>query len=275
VCGAALVASCTTAGNESGNPTTGIASTTAPTIATSTTVATSTTAIVAPSTVAPTTSSAPSTTSTTEAPFVRLPSSSIPPVVPGRNGARVVSRIDTTDPVLFLTIDDGIVRDPRVPEFLAAHDIPVTLFVTSGAVHEDPAYFAQFLDRGTVNSHTRHHPDMTTLDEATQRSEICGGRASIERALGTAGTLFRPPYGTYDAATRRAAAYCGLNAVVLWRETLWDGNIDFAPPGYLRAGDIVLAHFRTDLYDNLVLISRLAEEAGLVFARLEDYLPAA
>lgn len=265
------MASCSTAGGESGGTTTAGPATIAP--ATTATTVPPPPPTDPPRTIAPTTT-APAPT-TTEVPLTRLPSSPIAPVLPGRNGARVVSRVDTTDPVLFLTIDDGIVRDPRVPDFLAEHDIPVTLFITSGAVHEDPAYFARFLELGgTVNSHTRRHPDMSALDYATQRNEICAGRVSIERALGTAGTFFRPPYGTYDGTTRRAAADCGLNAVVLWRATLWEGNIDIAPPGYLRRGDIVIAHFRTDLYDNLVLITRLADEAGLQFARLEDYLPA-
>ena len=196
--------------------------------------------------------------------------------MPAHGSAPVISHINTTDPVLFLTIDDGIVRDPRVPAFLAEHHIPATLFIVPGAAHEDPGYFEQILALGgSANSHTRHHPDLKGKSIEEQKGEICGGAAAMQATFGSAGHLFRPPYGSWDGTTMRAAAQCGMTAVVVWRASMWDGHIDIQGGGPLRAGDIVIAHFRTDLYDNLVLLVALAQEQGLTLARLEDYLPAA
>jgi hypothetical protein len=67
------------------------------------------------------------------------------------------------------------------------------------------------------------------------------------------------------------ARSCGLQWVVTWRATLNDGVLS-AQGGHLQPGDIVLAHFRADLPQNLLgLIIRLRAE-NLTVARLEDYL---
>jgi hypothetical protein len=41
----------------------------------------------------------------------------------------------------------------------------------------------------------------------------------------------------------------------------------------LQPGDIILSHFRPDLYDNLVELWNRTQEWGLSFAALETYLP--
>ncbi len=216
----------------------------------------------------------PATTTTLA--WQQFPKAAVQPVFAAHGSAPVISHINTTDPVLFLTIDDGIVRDPRVPAFLAEHHIPATLFIVPGAAHQDPGYFEQILALGgSANSHTRHHPDLKGKGVDEQKGEICGGAAAMQATFGSAGHLFRPPYGSWDGTTMRAAAQCGMTAVVVWRASMWDGHIDIQGGGPLRAGDIVIAHFRHDLYDNLVLLVALAQEQGLTLARLEDYLPAA
>jgi peptidoglycan/xylan/chitin deacetylase (PgdA/CDA1 family) len=220
-----------------------------------------------------TTIATPSTTTTTTPPPV-WPSGPVSPVGPSGGLAPVVSRVKTTDPVVFLTIDDGMTRDPRVPQFLAEHHIPVTLFLNEGPVKADPAYFAQFTAMGDViESHTRTHPKMRGMGTSAQKGQICGMADVIDQKLGHHGHLFRPPYGSYDDATRRAAAQCGDNAVITWRAALNDGMVQVQGGDRLVAGDIVLSHFRPDLYDDLVELWNRTQEWGLSFAALEAYLP--
>jgi peptidoglycan/xylan/chitin deacetylase (PgdA/CDA1 family) len=231
----------------------------------------STTTIAAPITAAPTTV-AP-TTSVAPAPPV-WPSGPVTPVGPSGGMAPVVSRVKTTDPVIFLTIDDGMLRDPRVPQFLAEHHIPVTLFLNEGPLKADPDYFAQFTAMGdVVESHTRTHPRMKGMGLDAQKAQICGMATVIDQQLGHHGHLFRPPFGSYDDTTRRAAAQCGDNAVVTWRAALNDGMVQIQNGDRLVPGDIVLSHFRPDLYDDLVVLWAKAQEWGLSFAALEAYLP--
>ena len=237
------------------------ATTTAPTTTISATTSSS-------STIAATTSSSSTSTTTTLA-WQRFPLT--PPAPPTK---RVIRRIETTDPVVFLTIDDDYTRDPRIPDLLAAHGATATLFIMPAAIRDDPAYFARFVALGgTVNSHTLHHEYMTELTEAEQRKEICRSAELISERLGSpAGPYFRPPYGEWDGATVRAAAACGMDRVVLWDISVNNGTI-YMPSGTIHPGDILIFHFREDLYTDLEAVFAKLDELGLSVARLEDYLP--
>jgi peptidoglycan/xylan/chitin deacetylase (PgdA/CDA1 family) len=195
------------------------------------------------------------------------------PIVPVNGLAPVINHIDTTDPVIFLTIDDGMIRDPRVPAFLIENNIPATLFLNEGPVRSDPAYFARVASvGGSINSHTRSHPDLRKVSATTQRREICGMFEVITEMGITRGHLFRSPCGVQNSTTQRVAAECGATAILHWRVALNDGMVQFQQGQKLQYGDIVLTHFREDLYDNLVALVRKAKEDGVVFAPLEAYI---
>lgn len=186
----------------------------------------------------------------------------------------MLSRIDTADPVVFLTIDDGGVRDPRVAELLASARIPATLFVTEANYLADPAYFAAAASGGgSINSHTRTHRLLTKLNESAQRNEICGMRDVLARTIPNPGHLFRAPYGVSNAATQRAAASCGINAILFWHATINGGRLQYQQGDRLQPGDIVLAHFRPDLHEGLVAFIMEAGRLGLTIAPIENYLP--
>ena len=121
-------------------------------------------------------------------------------------------------------------------------------------------------ERGTFEA-------VTEARTAAQKAQICGMADVIDQELGRHGHLFRPPYGSYDDGTKRAAAQCGDNAVITWRAALNDGMVQIQGGDRLVPGDIILSHFRPDLYDNLVELWDRAQEWGLSFAALEAYLP--
>lgn len=185
--------------------------------------------------------------------------------------APVITRVDTTDPVVFLTIDDGHTRTPQAAAAFRQLGIPATLFLVDGPVEADAEWFAG-LPGAVVESHSRTHPDMTTLSEEAQRDEICGNAALIEQAYGRRPVLFRPPYGEYDESTSRAAAACGMRAVVLWQQTVNGDAVDFREVPQFRPGDIVLMHFRPSFVQELQVVKERVQAAGLRFALLEDYL---
>ena len=185
-----------------------------------------------------------------------------------------ITHVETTDRVVFLTIDDGIVRDPAAMKYLVDNKMPATLFLVSGEFRQDPAYFAQILTvGGTISSHTMQHPNLKGLSLERQKSEICNMKNAIAEELGDAGHLMRPPYGSSDENTRRASASCGINAVVNWNSELWEGHVDILQRPGLQPGDIFLTHFRGDLLDNLIAFKAALDEQGFTIGRLEDYLP--
>jgi peptidoglycan/xylan/chitin deacetylase (PgdA/CDA1 family) len=209
--------------------------------------------------------SRPTTTTTARPPVTLEPLVSIPGVAP------VISRVETTDPVVFLTIDDGHTRNPEVKAALEEIGVPVTLFLLDGPVQADADFFRRLPDT-VVESHSRTHPDLRTLSEEGQRAEICGNADLLERAFGRRPVLFRPPYGVYNEATTRAAAECGMAAIVLWEASVNGSDVGFRTTPRLRAGDILLMHFRPSFVTELRALADRAEEAGLRFALLEDYL---
>lgn len=186
--------------------------------------------------------------------------------------APVVSRVQTTDPVIFLGIDDGLVRDPRVLALLEHVHIPFMMFLTQVPAHQGAAYWQQAIAAGgTVEAHTIDHPDLTRLGPEQQRHEICGTLDDFQRLFGRRPTLFRPPFGKYNASVRAIARSCGFKAVVMWMGATNDERLDVVG-NKLQAGDILLMHWRTDLYENLKLVLAQARARGLTVGRLEDYL---
>ncbi|OII63361.1 polysaccharide deacetylase family protein [Streptomyces sp. CC77] len=187
----------------------------------------------------------------------------------------VVSRIDTDEPVVFLTIDDGWHHDPAAARLLLDRRVPASLFVLPGAYAYDSAYFQSLLAHGPsrIENHTVNHPDLTVLDGPAQRAEICGARDRHLAQFGAGPRLFRPPYGTYDEETRSAARACGAKALVTWTHDLtpWGGGTP-APTPELKAGDIVLLHFTENLAADLARVLAAADAAGLEPAQLRDYV---
>jgi peptidoglycan/xylan/chitin deacetylase (PgdA/CDA1 family) len=217
---------------------------------------------VPPTTLRPEPATAPRSVATT-------PIATAPPVP---SIAPAVSRIDTTEKVIFLGIDDGLTRDPAVLDYLQANRIPFSAFLVNGPLQADPAYWqrAQSIG-GFIEAHTVSHPNLTKLSADQMRNEICGSADAIEAATGRRPTLLRPPSGAYNDAVRAVAAQCGLWAVVFWKGSTNDGRVDFQE-NEMKPGDILLMHWRPDLLDNLKQVVALTQAQGYKIGSLENYL---
>ncbi|MFJ5141062.1 polysaccharide deacetylase family protein [Streptomyces sp. NPDC088707] len=187
----------------------------------------------------------------------------------------VVSHIETTDPVVFITIDDGWFHDPAAAKLLLDRRVPASLFLLPGAYSYDSGYFHTLLNQGPsrVENHTVNHPDLTTLDAAGQKAELCGARDQHLAQFGDGPRLLRPPYGVYDATTRTAARACGAKALVTWTYDLTTWGQWTPPAPTLKAGDIILLHFNETLEQDLTRALAAAEAAGLRPAPLREYVP--
>ncbi|MEV5431234.1 polysaccharide deacetylase family protein [Streptomyces sp. NPDC052701] len=193
----------------------------------------------------------------------------------------VVDRVPTRDPVVFLTYDDDAERDPRLVDLVRARRLPVGLFLTDRVVGPAYGHFARLRAVGaSIQNHTLDHAALRGLPYAGQRAEICGQQDKLRARFGVRAHLLRPPHGTYDTTTLRAAADCGIAAVVLWRVSVrGDGT-----PAYtrgerrLRPGDIVAVDpdagsTGLPLVERTRALLREIEARGLRVGRLEDYIP--
>lgn len=197
----------------------------------------------------------------------------------GRRLPPVVDHVRTDDPVVFLTYDDSAERDPAFTGLIRERRLPVTLFLTDTVA--GPAYgdFARLRPFGaSLQNHTLDHRSLRGLPYAGQRAEICGQQTKLKSRFGVRAHLFRPPHGAYDTTTLRAAADCGITALILWRATLdADGDLTYTRgEPRLHPGDIIAVDpdhpTATNLTARTERLLDTIEEQGLRVGNLEDYV---
>jgi peptidoglycan/xylan/chitin deacetylase (PgdA/CDA1 family) len=192
----------------------------------------------------------------------------------------VITRVPTKDKVIFLTVDDGTYKDPRLIGMARDLGIPYSAFLTDQEAGDDYGYFRRMHRAGvSINSHTLTHPYLRAMSYERQYHEICGQQRILSKAIGTRPRLFRPPYGAYNGDTLLAAKHCGVEVVPLWQEEVFPDHWEFRSEGHhLRPGDIVLTHFRGreqwkgTMPDVIREVLRRAAAEGYAIARLEDYV---
>ena len=199
------------------------------------------------------------------------PTTTTPPAPPG-----VAPRVDhvvTTDPVVFITIDDGWHPLPDVLAFLQAHRAPVSAFLIAPIAQRDAEFYRQVLTLGgTIEDHTMHHPDLARLSLGSQTTEFCQAADLVAATFGRRPTLARPPYGSENQYTDQAIGSCGMYVTVLWDAKFSNHQFSLAHPGGLRPGDIILMHWGPGLLQDLQTLVPLLDAAGLHPAPLQDYL---
>ena len=216
---------------------------------------------------------AESTTTTAAVNDLLAPPPTVRPDLDTDDGmAPLVRRVDTTDRVIFITIDDGQIRDPAVLDQMTQMGLPFTSFLTQPYATAAPDFWKGTQAAwGIVETHTITHPDLREVSEAAQRKEICRPADTFEELFGRRPTLFRPPYGNSSDSVRRIAKECGYDAVVLWTGSTNNGRLTMQQID-LQPGDIILMHYRDTLGADLADVLARARAEGFTIGRLQDYL---
>ncbi len=202
-----------------------------------------------------------------------IPDYQLPPIVGGL--APVITKIPTKHPIVFLTIDDGNIKNPESVKLMAEYDYPASLFLTRNTIADNPAFFNAFKAQGSlVENHTvTHNINMVRQwGYQQQLDDIVGMQEYAVQQYGRKPTLFRPPGGAYSNAMRQAVAAAGLKAVVTWEAKANAGKMDYQVGNSLRPGDIVLMHFRAEFAADLAAFRAAQLAAGLEVVLLEDFL---
>jgi peptidoglycan/xylan/chitin deacetylase (PgdA/CDA1 family) len=197
----------------------------------------------------------------------------------GTHGVSVHFRVGTSKPVFFITIDDGWTKQQAAADYVKAHHLPVTVFLTNAAVGGRWAFFKKMAAFDSVQNHTMTHKALTGVSSSTRQFEICRTQSIYAKNIGTRPWMLRPPYGVGYMPRRAStpllestAGSCGIKHVVLWNVTVsQSGKVEFAGVPF-RRGDIVLLHFVGDIKANLAKIVRLYAQHGLHPAPLSQYL---
>jgi len=202
------------------------------------------------------------------------PASSTTTTLPPPPGvAARVDHITTTDPVVFVTIDDGWHPLPDVLALLQARQAPVTAFLIAPIAQRDADFYRQVLTLGgSIENHTMHHPDLGRFSLEQQQAEFCPAADLIGATFGRRPLFARPPEGAENQFTDQAVGSCGMYVTVLWDARYSNHQFSLARPGGLRPGDIILMHWGPGLLQDLQDLFPKLDAAGLRPAPLQDYL---
>lgn len=199
---------------------------------------------------------------------------SVDPVALPPGVTPVIYKIPTEKPVVFVTIDDGWIQTPENLAWLKRHRLPFSLFLTDNGIKNNYGYYKQLQAAGMViEDHTVAHPNLTKLNLAQQKAEICSAADTFQTVYGQRPSLFRPPYGSFNSLTKEAAGACGMRAVVMWRSKVDSGTVQYQDNNqHLLPGDIVLMHFKNDFLHDMEAFTEEVNTQNLYVGRLEDWL---
>ncbi|MDO5630177.1 MAG: polysaccharide deacetylase family protein [Mobilicoccus sp.] len=144
-----------------------------------------------------------------------------------------------------LTFDDGPgPYTPRLLDTLKRTSTKATFFVLGNATTARPATVKRAAREGhVIGNHGWDHRQFTRLSAAAQRDQVRRTASAIVKAGATAPRLVRPPYGSFNKATRALGA-----PLVLWDVDPLDwkyrsvSSVTTRVMQGVRPGSIVLLH---------------------------------
>jgi peptidoglycan/xylan/chitin deacetylase (PgdA/CDA1 family) len=217
-------------------------------------------------------------------PFVPPPSPpTVKPVTLSAVRPKVFSRVPITDKVVFVTIDDGIEKEPAFIQMVKDFQVPLTICLADTLIRDDYAYFAKLHETGhvSIQNHTVNHPlYMPALSAARQLYEVAQQQEKLRREYGTTPYIFRAPGGSYDATTIDAVKQAGLKGLMMWKETMQIRDLAYQTARHqLQPGDIILAHFRgpaqlkgETMVQMMTHLYRHIQEQGFTIADITNYV---
>lgn len=179
--------------------------------------------------------------------------------------------MQTADPVIFITVDDGNKVSAELAKYLDTENIPVTTFFVAARLRDHRRFWLA-RKNVTFENHSLTHRSMGSLTLKQQVKEICGASAEIKRLTGSSPRYFRPPGGSRNTTLKTALARCGIKYLVMWKASAAKGKLYTWGGRPLARGDIVLLHALTSLPRTLKVVLAAAKKQGLRPALLRDYL---
>jgi peptidoglycan/xylan/chitin deacetylase (PgdA/CDA1 family) len=211
------------------------------------------------------------------------PAPSVKPITLSASDPTVFSHVPLTDKVVFVTIDDGIEKDPNFIQMVKDFQVPITISLADVLIRDDYAYFEKLYETGyvSVQNHTVNHPlDMPGLSAAQQLYEIAGQQEKLRKEYGVTPYIFRPPGGNYNETTIASTSQAGLKGLMLWKEAMQITDMEYQTSAHrLNPGDIILCHFRgpaqlsgESMVHMMIHLYRRIQAQGFTVADITQYV---
>lgn len=190
---------------------------------------------------------------------------------------------DTSQKELYLTFDNGYENGytPRILDVLKEKQVPAAFFVTGHYVKDQPELLKRMVLEGhIVGNHSWSHPDMSTLSEASIKTELDKVKEQVEILTGQKEMKYlRPPRGIFSERVLAASKQFGYTNVfwsVAYKD--WDVNAQRGSQyaynevvKQLHPGAIILLHSVSK--DNTEALGTIIDEArrqGYLFKSLDQ-----
>lgn len=154
----------------------------------------------------------------------------------------LVSPDDLPEKTVFITFDDGYMDNYPAYKELTSRNMVATWFVVTNDIGKVSGWGDQeqrtkvILDRDRllemshagmeIGSHTCSHADLTLLDEADIRNELCTSKTALEELLGEKVHSFAYPYGRYNQSVISAVKKAGYEFAITCRSGWVRNNYD-------------------------------------------------
>ncbi|NBR99825.1 MAG: polysaccharide deacetylase family protein [Actinobacteria bacterium] len=184
---------------------------------------------------------------------------------------KVLSKIHTKDRVVFITIDDGVTVSDDLAKFIDNNQLPITTFALAGELWRNRDWFTLRTNM-TFENHTNTHAHMTLIKPEQQIYEICRASQVIRNVTGERPVFFRPPGGSWNEEVRESVGRSGIKYLLMWNVQIYNGRTSMAGRKSLGPGDIILLHYTPSLENDLKILLKKMNQAGLRPALLRDYL---
>lgn len=166
---------------------------------------------------------------------------------------KALCRVKTTEKVVYLTFDDGpnAEQTPQVLDVLKRNNAKATFFCVGSRIAGNEQILKRMADEGhTIGNHSFSHTNSFPLFSRRRMiADIEQCQKAIESAIGTAPTLFRPPFGVTNPTVGKAVKTLNLKTIG-WTIRTYDTNrgsdakIARRISRQLRPGAIILLHDR-------------------------------
>ncbi|MCC6000726.1 MAG: polysaccharide deacetylase family protein [Pararhodobacter sp.] len=157
------------------------------------------------------------------------------PVAMRQHGLVHLNRVETVQPLVALTFDDGPhpVHTPVLLDILAQYRARATFYVIGSLVRRYPEIVQRMVAEGhELGNHTWAHPTLSRLGNAQFMREIDRTQQVIYETVGHVPVTMRPPYGAITQRQSRMLAAERNLPTVIW-------SVD--PQDWRRPGSSVVA----------------------------------
>jgi peptidoglycan/xylan/chitin deacetylase (PgdA/CDA1 family) len=133
---------------------------------------------------------------------------------------------ETAENLVCVTFDDGWRDNLAAAETLAEHEVPATIYVTSGYVGNpnmvsEPELSQLAASPGIeIGAHSVTHPHLDELSVDDARREIVDSRFAIEQSIGRGVDTFAYPHGAYDRHVRQVVEDAGFTSAAAVKNAL-------------------------------------------------------